>query len=142
MATSPGSNPKRIDQKVRVLLVDDHDGVRKAVRCLLETHPRFEIIGEAVDGRQGIDKAAKLKPDVVVLNVSMPVLNGIEAARVIKSDSPQSAIVILSSHADKHLIEVAKEVGAKACVAKTRIGPPLIKAIEEAITGGGFVSVE
>jgi two-component system nitrate/nitrite response regulator NarL len=142
MASSPASHSKKIDQKVRVLLVDDHEGIRKAVRSLLETHPRFEIIGEAVDGRQGIDKAAKLKPDVVVLNVNMPVLNGIEAARVIKSDSPQSAIVILSSHADKHLVEIAKEVGAKACVAKTRIGAPLIQAIEEAIRGGDFVSVE
>ena len=147
MGTSPGLNPRRIEQKVRVLLVDDHDGVRKAVRSLLETHPRFEIIGEAVDGRQGIDEAVKLKPDVVVLdvvvlNVTMPVLNGIDAARVIKSHSPQSAIVILSSHADKHLVDVAKEVGANACVAKARIGPRLIKAIEEAITGGDFVSVE
>jgi CheY-like chemotaxis protein len=142
MAASPGLNPKRIDQKVRVLLVDDHDGVRKAVRSLLEAHPRFEIVGEAVDGREGIDEAVKLKPDVVVLNVSMPVLNGIEAARVIKSDSPQSAIVILSSNADKHLVEVAKEVGAKAYVAKTRIGASLIKAIEEAIAGGDFVLVE
>jgi two-component system, NarL family, nitrate/nitrite response regulator NarL len=142
MATSPGLTPKKSDQKVRVLLVDDHYGVRKAVRSLLEAHPGFEIVGEAVDGREGIDVAAKLKPDVVVLNVSMPVLNGIEAARVIKSDLPQSAIVILSSHADKHLAEVAKEVGAKACVAKTRIGPPLIKAIEEAIAGGDFVTLE
>jgi two-component system nitrate/nitrite response regulator NarL len=142
MAASPALKPKGTDQKVRVLLVDDHDGIRKVVRSLLETHPRFEIIGEAVDGSEAIEEATKLKPDVVVLNVSMPVLNGIEAARVIKSESPQSAIVILSSHADKHLVEIAKEIGAKAYVAKTRIGAALIKAIEEAIAGGDFVLVE
>jgi two-component system nitrate/nitrite response regulator NarL len=142
MATSPALNPKEIGQKVRVLLVDDHDGVRKAVRSLLETYPRFEIIGEAVDGKEAIDEATRLKPDVVVLNVSMPVMNGIEAARVIKSESPQSAIVILSSHADNDLVELAKEIGAKAYVAKTRMGAALIKAIEEAIAGGDFVLVE
>jgi DNA-binding NarL/FixJ family response regulator len=137
-----GVNPTGADPKVRVLLVDDHGGVRKAVRALLETYPRFEVIGEAVDGREGINEATKLKPDVVVLNVSMPVLGGIEAARVIKSESPRSAIVILSSSADKHLVEAAKEIGARAYVRKTRIGAALVKAIEDAIAGGDFVLVE
>jgi two-component system, NarL family, nitrate/nitrite response regulator NarL len=142
MATSGGVNPTGADPKVRVLLVDDHDGVRRAVRSLLETYPRFEIIGEAADGRAGIDEATKLKPDVVVLNVSMPVLGGFEAARVIKTESPQSAIVILSSSADQHLVEAAKKIGAKAYVAKTRIGAALVQAIEAAIAGGDFILVE
>lgn len=112
------------------------------MRALLETFPRFEITGEAADGRAGIDEATKLKPDVVVLNVSMPVLGGFEAARVIKSESPQSAIVILSSSADQHLVEAAKKIGAKAYVAKTRIGAALVQALEDAIGGGDFILVE
>jgi DNA-binding NarL/FixJ family response regulator len=109
---------------------------------VLESHPRFEIIGEAIDGRQAVEEAVKLKPDVVVLNVSMPVLNGFEAARAITATLPQSAIVILSSNADERFVEEAKEIGAKAYVAKTKVGDALIKAIEEAIAGGDFVLMD
>jgi two-component system nitrate/nitrite response regulator NarL len=130
------------DRKVRILLADDHDGIRKVVRSVLETHPRFEIIGEAIDGKKAIEEAIKLKPDVVVLNVSMPVLNGFEAARAITAKLPQSAIVILSSNADERFIEEAKKIGAKAYVAKTKVGDALIKAIEDAIAGGDFVLVD
>jgi len=80
-----------------------------------------------------------LKPDVVVLNVNMPVLNGFEAAREIKAALPQSAIVILSQHADKHFVEEAKKLGVRAYVAKTKAGEALIKAIEAAVLGKDFV---
>jgi DNA-binding NarL/FixJ family response regulator len=129
-------------QKVRILLADDHDTIRKMVRSALEKHPRFEVVGEAVNGQKAIEEATKLRPDVVVLNVTMPVLNGFEAARIIKATLPESAIVILSSNADKGFIEEAKKVGAKAHVAKTRMDVALIKAIDDAIAGGDFVSVE
>ena len=130
------------DRKVRILLADDHDGIRKVVRFVLESHPRFEIIGEALDGRQAVEEAVKLKPDVVVLNVSMPVLNGFEAARAITATLPQSAIVILSSNADERFVEETKKIGAKTYVAKTKVGDALIKAIEEAIAGGDFVLMD
>jgi DNA-binding NarL/FixJ family response regulator len=142
MASSPGVKARGAEQKVRILLADDHDTIRKAVRAVLERHPRFEVVGEAVDGQKAIDEATKLKPDIVVLNVTMPVLNGFEAARVIKARLPQSAIVILSSNADKRFIEEAKKIGAKAYVAKSRVGAALIKAIEDAISSGDFVLVE
>ena len=80
-----------------------------------------------------------MKPDIVVLNVTMPVLGGFEAAREIRAKLPESAIVILSSHADKHFIEEAKRVGAQAYVAKTKIGEVLIKAIADAVDSGDFV---
>ncbi len=142
MASSFGVNARGAERKVRILLADDHDTIRKAVRAVLERHPRFEVIGEAVDGQKAIEEATKLAPDVVVLNVTMPVLNGYEAARVIKARLPQSAIVILSSNADKRFIEEAKKIGANAYVAKTKVGAALIKAIEDAISGGDFVLVE
>jgi two-component system nitrate/nitrite response regulator NarL len=142
MASPSAVHTELSDRKVRILLADDHDGIRKVVRSVLETHPRFEVVGEAVDGKKAIEEAIKLKPDVVVLNVSMPVLNGFEAGRAITAELPQSAIVILSSNADERFIEEAKKIGAKAYVAKTKVGDALIKAIEDAIAGGDFVLVD
>src|SRR5271169_3405979 len=113
------AKPKPANGKVRVLLADDHAAIRERVRLILEQHPRFEVIGEAPDGAEAIAQAQRLEPDVVVLNVNMPVLNGLEAAREIKAKLPQSAIVILSLNADKRLVEEARKIGACAYVAKS-----------------------
>src|SRR5882757_385524 len=91
-------------QRLRVLVADDHPIIRKRVRTVLENHPRFDVCAEVEDGAKAIEEALRLKPDVVVLNVSMPVLGGFQAARKIKAKLPESAIVILSSHADEHFI--------------------------------------
>src|ERR1700722_10740128 len=80
--------------RIRILIADDHPIVRRMVRSTLEQYSRFEVCGEAFDGAEAIEEAKRLKPDVVVMNVTMPVLNGIEAARVIKARMPDSAIVI------------------------------------------------
>ena len=108
----------------------------------MENHPRFEVCAEVENGAQAIEEALRVKPDVVVLNVTMPVLSGFDAAREIRAQLPESAIVILSSHADKHFIEEAKKVGARAYVAKTKIGEALIKAIGDAVESGDFVLVD
>jgi two-component system nitrate/nitrite response regulator NarL len=108
-------------------------------RSTLQEHAHFEVCGEAVDGAEAVEAAKKLKPDVVVLNVTMPVMNGFEAARKIKEDVPQSAIVILSSNADRRFVEEAKNVGVRAYVAKTNAGEALVKAIEAAVRGEDFV---
>jgi DNA-binding NarL/FixJ family response regulator len=101
------------DRHLRILVADDHPIIRKSVRQLLDSHPGFEVCGEARDGAEAIDEAQRLKPDVVVLNITMPVLNGIAAAREITAKLPESAIVILSSHADKYFIEQARKSGAR-----------------------------
>jgi DNA-binding NarL/FixJ family response regulator len=130
------------ESRVRILIADDHASVRKAVRNILELRPGFQVIGEALDGGEAVKQAKELQPDVVILNVHMPVHDGIEAARIIKRHSPQSAIVILSSNADRILVEAAKTVGASAYVAKISAGKTLINAIESAIAGGDFLFVE
>jgi len=91
---------------------------------------------------QAIDEAQKLKPDVVVLNVTMPILNGFEAAREIKARLPETAIVILSASADARFVEEARRIGARAYVAKTKAGEALVKAIEAAVLGRDFVLME
>ena len=130
------------DRRLRILLADDHAVIRKSVRQLLESYSRFEVCGEARDGAEAVDEAQRLKPDVVVLNITMPVLDGIAAAREITARLPQTAIVILSSHADKHFIEQAKKSGAQAYVAKSKAGEALVRAIEAAVVDGDFVLIE
>ena len=142
MPRKSGAAVEQAQAKVRILIADDHPIIRRMVRSTLEEHPRFEVCGEAFDGAKAIEAADRLKPDVVILNIAMPVLNGIEAARVIRVRVPDSAIVILSTHADERLIEEAKRIGARAYVAKTRAGEALVKAIEAAIEGGDFVLMD
>jgi two-component system nitrate/nitrite response regulator NarL len=138
--TAVQANP--VVQKVRILIADDHPGIRKAVRFMLQEVPRFEVCGEAVDGAKAIAAAQELKPDVVVLNVTMPVLNGFEAARKINSTLPETAIVILSGNADQRFIAEAKKIGVQAYVPKTRAVEGLVKAIDTAVAGGDFVLLD
>jgi two-component system response regulator NreC len=127
---------------LRILIADDHPIVRKHVRRILEEQPSFSVCGEAYDGVEAIEEAQRLKPDVVVLNVSMPILNGLDAGRKIKTVLPETAIVILSSHADRHFIEEAKKIGARAYVAKSKAAEALVTAIEGAITDGEFIVID
>ena len=119
------------DRRLRILVADDHAVIRKSVRQILESQAHFEVCGEARDGAEAVAEAQRLKPDVVVLNITMPVLDGIAAAREITVKLPESAIVILSSHADKHFVEHAKKSGARAYVAKSKAGEALVRAIEQ-----------
>jgi DNA-binding NarL/FixJ family response regulator len=95
-----GTKVKELGRRVRVLVADDHPVIRRMVSSTLEAHPHLEVCGEAKNGAEAIEEAKKLKPDVVVLNVMMPVKNGFVAAREIRSSLPGEAIVILSSNAD------------------------------------------
>jgi DNA-binding NarL/FixJ family response regulator len=137
-----GAVVKQVHARIRILIADDNPMIRKMVRFTLEQHSRFEVCGEAFDGAEAIKETKRLKPDVVVINVTMPVLNGIEAARIIKATLPDAAIVILSTHADDRLIDEAKKIGARAYVAKARAGEALVKAIEAAIDQEKFVLME
>jgi len=128
-------------RSLRILIADDHPVIRKHVRRILEEQPSFSVCGEAYDGVEAIEESQRLKPDVVVLNVSMPILNGLDAGRKIKAELPETAIVILSSNADKHFIEEAKKIGARAYVAKSRAAEALVTAIERAIIDGEFVLI-
>jgi two-component system nitrate/nitrite response regulator NarL len=100
------------------------------------------VCGEGCDGVNAIEEAKRLKPDVVVLNVSMLVLDGMNAARKIKTELPETAIIMLSSNADKHFVEEAKKIGARAYVAKTKAAEALVTAIVRAIIGGEFVLID
>lgn len=103
----------------RVLVVDDNKDIRRAVRNLLETHDHFEVCGEAVDGRDAIVKTEQLDPDLIVLDLSMPVMNGMDAARAIKKNKPATPIILFTLHGDAGIQSAAIAIGIRAVVAKT-----------------------
>jgi DNA-binding NarL/FixJ family response regulator len=127
---------------VKVLIADDHPIIRRMVVSTVRQVPHLDVIGEAENGLEAVYKADKLKPDVVILNITMPVLDGFEAARRIRKQLPQVAIVILSNNADQRYIDEAKNIGARAYVPKTEAADALVKAIEAAIRNDEFFVVE
>src|SRR5262245_8456538 len=104
---------------IRILLADDHKQVRKALRGILEDYDEWQVCGEASDGREAVKLALELKPDIAVLDLAMPELNGIEATRQIKNDLPQVKVLIFTMHDCEDMILSACEAGAQAFVLKS-----------------------
>lgn len=127
---------------IRILLADDHNIMRRGLRLLLERQPGFSVVSEASDGRQAVEQAEATKPDVVVLDIAMPNLSGIEAAGRISEMLPQVAIVILSMHADESYVLRALKAGAKGYLLKDSAESDLIQAIKAASDGKAFFSPE
>jgi DNA-binding NarL/FixJ family response regulator len=125
---------------IRILLADDHTVVRKGLRLLLESHPGFQVIGDAADGRAAVSLAAEHTPDVVVMDVAMPGLNGIEAARQISARQPHTAIVFLSMHSDESYVLKALKAGARAYLLKDSAEHDLIAAVIAVSEGKAFFS--
>jgi len=125
---------------IRILLADDHTVVRKGLRLLLETQPGFSVIADAADGREAVAMAEKVAPDVVVMDVAMPTLNGIEAARQITARQPQTAVVFLSMHSDEAYVLKALKAGARAYLLKDSAEYDLINAVKAVSEGKAFFS--
>lgn len=127
-------------EKIKVLLVDDHTVVRQGLRVLLEAEQDITIVGEAETGRQAVQLARKLAPDVIVMDIAMPNLNGLEATRQILKEAPASKILVLSSYADDEYVHQLTEAGAAGYLLKQTAATELIKAIREARKGNAFFS--
>jgi len=125
---------------VRILLADDHTVMRAGLRLLLERHEHFEVVGEAADGREAVEIASQQKPDVVVMDVAMPHLNGVEAARQILTRNPDIAIVMLSMHSDESYVLRSLKAGARAYLLKDSAEADLIAAIQAITEGRSFFS--
>lgn len=125
---------------IRILLADDHTVVRKGLCLLLESNPGFKVIAEASNGREAVAMAEAHTPDVVVIDIAMPMLNGIEAARQISANVPQTAIVFLSMHSDEAYVLKALKSGAKAYLLKDSAEYDLINAIKAVSEGKAFFS--
>jgi two-component system, NarL family, response regulator NreC len=125
---------------IRIVLADDHVVMRNGLKLLLERQSNFEVAGEAINGREAVEICEKEKPDVLVLDIAMPNLNGIEAARQISAKMPQIAIVILSMHSDESYVLRALKAGARAYLLKDSAEADLINAIRAVTEGKAFFS--
>jgi DNA-binding NarL/FixJ family response regulator len=125
---------------IRILAADDFEGWRRQVRSLLQVRPQWQVIAEAVNGSEAIQKAEALKPDLILLDISLPRLNGIEAARQIRQFSPNSRIVFLSQNNDLDIVRAALSTGALGYVQKTDARRELLPAVDAALRGKQFVS--
>ena len=115
---------------LRILIADDHSVVRAGLRSLLESHPGWEVCAEAGDGREAVEKSAKLKPHVAVLDIGMPLLNGVEATRRIRKSSPETEILILTMHESEDLVQQVIEAGARGYILKDDADRILIAAVD------------
>jgi DNA-binding NarL/FixJ family response regulator len=130
----------RLLSSIRILVVDDHEGWRRKVCQLLQVRPKFQVIGEASDGSEAVQMAEALKPDLIVLDIGLPKLNGIEAARRIRPLSPGSKIVFLSQNDDPDVVRAALSTGARGYVRKTDAVSELLSAADAVFRGKQFVS--
>lgn len=124
---------------VRILLVDDHHMIREGLRSLLENDTGFEIVGEADNGRRAVELAAEVKPDVVIMDVAMPTLNGVEATQRILQNAPGTKVVALSMHTDRQYVGRMLEAGACAYVLKDSAFEELAVAIETVLSGRTYL---
>ena len=115
---------------LRIIIVDDHAVVRRGVRALLESQPGWEVAGEAVTGREAVDLAKRLYPDIVVMDLSLPELNGLDAARQILKDSPRTEVLVLTMHHSEELVRNVLQAGARGYVLKSDADASLIAAVE------------
>ena len=114
----------------RILIADDHEVVRKGLRSLLESEPGLEVVGEASNGREAVDRAVSAKPDVVVLDIGMPELNGLEATRRIVKASPRTEVLILTVYETEEVIREVLRAGARGYVLKSDAGRLLLTAVQ------------
>ncbi|HSP54752.1 MAG TPA: response regulator transcription factor, partial [Dehalococcoidia bacterium] len=125
--------------KIRVLVVDDHAIVRDGVRLILEAQPDIEVIGEASDGKEALEKAHRLSPDVVVMDIAMPGMNGLEATTAIKQEIPAVQVLALTMHADHEYFFEVLNAGASGYVLKGGSSADLLAAIRAVSEGGVYI---
>jgi len=126
--------------RIRILLADDHAILREGIRALLEDQPDMAVVGEAADGRQAVELARKLEPDIVVMDIGMPLLNGLEATRQIKRDRPQVAVLVLTMHDNEEYVSQLLTAGASGYVLKRAASSELVTAIRAMAAGQNYLS--
>jgi DNA-binding NarL/FixJ family response regulator len=127
-------------RQVRILVADDHSIVRRGVRALLETHPGWKVCGEAATGSEAVSQVQRLKPDVAVVDITMPDLNGFEATQQIREASPQTEVLILTMHESEQTLRGVLDAGARGYVLKSDLDLSLVAAVESLLRHKPFFS--
>jgi DNA-binding NarL/FixJ family response regulator len=125
---------------VRILLVEDFEPFRNLIRILLEGKPHLQIIAEVADGQEAVRQAAELKPTLILLDIGLPSLNGLDVARQVRELSLDSKIIFVSQESSPEFVQEALSLGASGFVTKTRVANDLVPAIQAVLSGGTFVS--
>ena len=123
---------------VRILVVDDHEVVRQGIRTILSARPDWEICGEAVNGQEAIKLAEDLRPDAIIMDITMPIMSGLEAARQITRNNNSAPILIFTMHESRTLADSVRETGARGFVFKSRAAQDLINALEILLRNGTY----
>lgn len=124
----------------KILLADDHTIVRQGLKLIISSHAELQVIGEAANGREVLELAEKLKPDVILMDVAMPELNGIEATRRLHEVSPRTKVLVLSMHKEGVYVREILKAGARGYILKDAIDTELISAIQSVARGDGYIS--
>ncbi|MCU1305518.1 MAG: DNA-binding response regulator [Acidobacteriaceae bacterium] len=122
----------------KILIVDDHEVVRQGIRTILRARPQWEVTGEAVNGKDAIEKARSLDPDVIIMDITMPEMSGIEATREISKLKLRAAVLVFTMHESKNLATTVQEAGARGFVLKSHAARDLLDALEALLGGGTF----
>ncbi len=125
-----------------ILIADDNESLRRSLRDLLESEPGWRVVGEAANGREALEKAGQLTPEVVILDISMPELDGISAAQLIHQAVPQAELLVLSQHDALGMVESALKAGARGYVLKSQASRDLVPAVEAVRQHAPFLSAE
>ncbi|MBV9037281.1 MAG: response regulator transcription factor [Acidobacteriaceae bacterium] len=128
------------DRAINILLADDHTIVRQGLKLILSAHPDLRVVGEAANGKEAVELAAKLKPDIVLLDVAMPELNGIEATRKMVEANSRLRVLVLSMHKEAVYVREILRAGARGYILKDAIDTELLSAVRSVARGDGYIS--
>ena len=134
------ANPDTPPSSVRVLVVDDYGPWRQQVCSILQTRPELSVVAEAADGLEAVQKAQELNPDLILLDIGLPNLDGLEAAKRIRQAAPDARIIFVTQNRDKDLVRAALSTGAQGYILKTDAGSELLPAVAGVLDGDDFVS--
>ena len=130
----------RVTKKLRILVADDHELIRHGIRGILRARRGWRVIGEATNGQEAVEKTNKLKPDVAILDVSMPDLDGLQATRKIRALSPNTKVVVLTMHESDQMVHQVLDAGALGYVLKSDLAANLVKAVKDVSAGRLFLT--
>lgn len=126
----------------KILIVDDHEVVRQGIRTILRSRPQWEVCGEAINGKDAIEKAKTLDPDVIIMDITMPEMSGIEATREITKLNLRAAVLVFTMHESKNLASTVQDAGARGFVLKSHAARDLLEALESLLNGGTFFGAD